>query len=92
MSPLSKQILSAVDALPDIDQRQVLDFVDFLRVRRSKLIELQPEADRSFVEGAEEDPLEYVDGVLVVKSQGQVLSGDLVNEMREDRMQDVGGW
>jgi hypothetical protein len=93
MSPLSKQILSAVDALPDMDQRQVLDFVDFLRVRRSKLIELQPEADRSFVEGAEEeDPLEYVDGVLVIKSQGRVLSGDLVNEMREDRMQDVGGW
>jgi hypothetical protein len=92
MSPLSKQILSAVDTLPDIDQRQVLDFVDFLRVRRSKLIELQPEVDRSFVEEAGEDPLEYVDGVLVIKSQGRVLSGDLVNQMREDRMQDVGGW
>jgi hypothetical protein len=92
MSPLSKQILSAVDALPDIDQRQVLDFVDFLRVRRSKLIELQPEADRSFSAVTDEDPLEYVDGVLVIKSQGQVLSVDLVNEMREDRMQDVGGW
>jgi hypothetical protein len=92
MSPLSKQILSAVNALPDMDQRQVLDFVDFLRVRRSKLIELQPEAGHSVVEGAGEDPLEYVDGVLVIKSQGRVISGDLVNEMREDRMQDVGGW
>jgi Domain of unknown function (DUF3854) len=41
---------------------------------------------------SDEDPLEYVDGVLIIKSQGQVLSVDLVNEMREDRMQDVGGW
>ena len=32
------------------------------------------------------DPLEYVDGVLVIKSQGQVLSGDLVNEMRDERI------
>ena len=90
MSPLSKKILSAVDALPDMDQRQVLDFVDFLRVRRSKLTELQPEPDRSFFEvageliGAGGDPLEYVDGVLVIKSQDRVISGDLVNEMREE--------
>jgi hypothetical protein len=41
---------------------------------------------------SDEDPLEYVDGVLVIKSQGIVLSGDLVNDMREERMQDVGGW
>ncbi len=39
---------------------------------------------------SDEDPLEYVDGVLVIKSQGRVISGDLVNEMREDQMRDVG--
>jgi hypothetical protein len=30
--------------------------------------------------------LEYVNGVLVVKSQGNKLSGDLVAEMRDERM------
>jgi hypothetical protein len=54
MSPLSEQILSAVDDLPDMDQRQVLDFVDFLRLRRAKLIAVQPESDRSFFEVAGE--------------------------------------
>ncbi len=41
---------------------------------------------------SDEDPLEYVDGVLVIKSQGKILDGDLVNDMREERMRDVGGW
>ncbi len=54
MSPLSKQILSAVDALPDIDQRQVLDFVDFLRIRHSKSIAFQTDSERSFFEVAGE--------------------------------------
>lgn len=55
---------------------------------RSQALSVSPiEFDES-----DEDPLEYVDGVLVIKSQGKVLSGDLVNEMREDRMRDVGGW
>ncbi len=52
MSPLSKQILNTVDALPDMDQRQVLDFADFLRLRRSKSIALQIDSDRSFFEVA----------------------------------------
>jgi hypothetical protein len=54
MSPLSKQILSAVDTLPDMDQRQVLDFVDFLRLRRSKSIAFQTDPERSFFEVAGE--------------------------------------
>jgi hypothetical protein len=38
-----------------------------------------------------EAELEYVDGILVVKSQGKKLSGDLVAAMRrEERIQDVG--
>jgi hypothetical protein len=45
-------------------------------------------------EQAQEQPeaeLEYVGNVLVVKSQGKKLSGDLLAEMREDRMWQVGG-
>ncbi len=53
MSALSKQILSAVDALPDVDQQQVLDFVDFLRLKRSNHpIVLPTSPDRSFFEVA----------------------------------------
>ena len=39
---------------------------------------------------SDEEPLEYVDGVLVIKSQGKILAGDLVNDMREERMRDMG--
>lgn len=36
-----------------------------------------------------EAELEYVNGVLVVKSQGNKLSGDLVAEMRDERMAQI---
>ncbi len=35
-----------------------------------------------------EAELEYVDGVLVVKSQEQMISGDWVGAMREERIQE----
>ena len=38
------------------------------------------------------DPLEYVDGILVVKSQGIKLSNDLVTEMRENSIREIGRW
>jgi hypothetical protein len=89
MSPLSKQILSAVDALPDVDQRQVLDFVDFLRVRRSKLVELQHiESERSFFEvaealiGAGEGPGDLSTNAKYLKGYG----------IREERIRLLSGW
>lgn len=43
-----------------------------------------------------EPTLEYVDGILVVKSQNsEILDLDLVafiNEQREERIREVGGW
>ena len=60
---------------------------------------LQEVSVKDVVESADqscESQLEYVDGVLVVKSQeAQLLDLDLVafiNQQREERIQEVGGW
>ena len=77
MSPLSKQILNAIDALPDMDQRQVLDFADFLRLRRSSSIELQTDSERSFFEvagasiGAGEGPGDLSTNAEYLKGYGE---------------------
>jgi hypothetical protein len=45
--------------------------------------------------GAEESlecELEYEDGVLVVKSQGVKIPAAIVDDLREDRIREVGGW
>lgn len=36
MSPLSQQVVQEMEGLPEADQRQVLDFVEFLRVKRQQ--------------------------------------------------------
>lgn len=36
MSPLSQQILQTLEVLPENDQKQVLDFVEFLQSKRQK--------------------------------------------------------
>jgi hypothetical protein len=77
MSPLSKQILNTVDALTDMDQRQVLDFADFLRLRRSKSIALETDSDRSFFEvagdliGAGEGPGDLSTNAEYLKGYGE---------------------
>jgi hypothetical protein len=45
--------------------------------------------------GSEQLPeceLEYEDGVLVIKSQGVKISASIVDDLREDRIREVGGW
>lgn len=36
MPPLSQQILRGVEVLPEADQRQILDFVEFLKSKRQQ--------------------------------------------------------
>ncbi len=55
MSPLSQQILQTVEVLPEEDQQQILDFVEFLKTKRQKL-EPNKEANaapQSFLEVAQ---------------------------------------
>ncbi len=81
-----EKIIAELDALSLKEKFWVVDRL-MQGIRSQTLSGTDIELDES-----DEDPLEYVDGVLVIKSQGRVLSGDLVNEMREDRMRDLGGW
>jgi hypothetical protein len=54
MSHLSEQILQTVEALPTQDQRQVLDFVEFLWAKRQQARTTESEtAHRSFFEVAQ---------------------------------------
>jgi hypothetical protein len=81
-----EKVMIELDALSLKEKFWVVDRL--MQGIRSQTLSVSPiELDESA-----NDPLEYVDGVLVIKSQGKVLSGDLVNDMREDRMQDVTGW
>jgi hypothetical protein len=54
MSHLSEQILQTVEALPAQDQRQVLDFVEFIWSKRQQARATEPETpERSFFEVAQ---------------------------------------
>lgn len=54
MSHLSEQILQTVEALPTEDQRQILDFVEFLWAKRQQAKTTEPKvAPRSFFEVAQ---------------------------------------
>lgn len=53
MSPLSQQVVEGLEALPEADQRQILDFVEFLKFRRQQSNERSPgEEPKSFAEVA----------------------------------------
>ncbi|MGB7251200.1 MAG: hypothetical protein WBC73_19860 [Phormidesmis sp.] len=36
MSPLSQQVVQGLEALPEADQRQILDFIEFLKAKRQQ--------------------------------------------------------
>ena len=53
MTPLSHQIVQKVEGLPEVDQRQILDFVNFLVAKRQQSGERSPnEEPKSFAEVA----------------------------------------
>jgi hypothetical protein len=82
MSPQLQQILEQARQLSPQEQ---------LELASQLFSEISPPQQEQLQEEPEAE-LEYVGNVLVVKSQGKKLSGDLVAEMREDRMRQVGGW
>ena len=41
MPPLSQQILQSVEVLPEEDQKQILDFVEFLRAKRERSVRIE---------------------------------------------------
>ena len=83
-----EQMLADIDALPQGDQFWLMERL--MQKMRSRTI--SEFSVQNAIENSSEDLLEYVDGILVVKSQGIKLSNDLVTEMREDRMREIGGW
>ena len=77
-----EQMLADIDALPQADQFWLVErLMQKMRSRTISEFSFQDTIGKS-----SEDPLEYVDKILVVKFQGIKLSNDLVTEMREDRI------
>jgi hypothetical protein len=85
MSPQLTQVLNQARQLSTHDQ---MELVRQLSTGSAE----QADAIDEISDDRPEAELEYVNGVLVVKSQGVKLSGDLVAEMREERMREIGGW
>lgn len=53
MSPLAQQVVQGIEALPEADQRQILDFVEFLKSKRQQAETQSPgEGPKSFAEVA----------------------------------------
>ena len=56
MSPLTQQVVQAIERLPEVEQRQILDFVEFLMAKHQKSNELlrveESEEPKSFAETA----------------------------------------
>jgi alpha-acetolactate decarboxylase len=84
MSPQLTQVLNQARQLSVHDQ---LELVRQLSVASEEPADTMNEISDDRPEAA----LEYIDGVLVVKSQGVKLLGDLVAEMRENRMWEIVG-
>jgi hypothetical protein len=89
MSLQLEQVLSQARQLSSQEQLQLASQL-FGEVNRAQGVDDDSPQER--LSQRPEAELEYVDGILVVKSQGMKLSGDLVGEMREERMRQIGGW
>jgi hypothetical protein len=90
MSPQLQQILEQARQLSPQEQLELASQL-FSEISPLPQEQTQEQAQEQAQEHPEAE-LEYVGNVLVVKSQGKKLSGDLLAEMREDRMWQVGGW
>ncbi|WP_038019504.1 hypothetical protein [Synechococcus sp. PCC 7335] len=53
MSPLAQQVVEEIEALPEVDQKQILDFVKFLKAKRQQAeTQSYSEEPKSFAEVA----------------------------------------
>jgi hypothetical protein len=76
VSPQLQQVLNEARQLPPQELRQLVAQLIGEADLTNGINDDRPEAE-----------LEYVDGILVVKSQGPMISGDWVTLMREERIQ-----
>ena len=100
MDSLKQKIVEKLEHLPVTALQEVLNYVDFLEKWRkanhkqsptSVLDSLQKEHDETWGEG-EDCPVEYVGGVLVVKAQGAKNLETAVQELREERIEEITSW
>lgn len=69
-----------------LDQFQQIERLLNEASQQNDLLKEETESDQLQAE------LEYENGVLVVKSQGVKIPASIVDDMREERMREVGGW
>ncbi len=82
MNPLKQKIVEKLEHLPAKALQEVLDYVDFL----------EKEHDETWGAIGEDCPVEYVGGVLVVKAQGVKNLETAVQELREERIEEITSW
>jgi alpha-acetolactate decarboxylase len=69
-----------------LDQFQQIERLLSVASERDPRSQEESEADQPEAE------LEYVNGVPVIRSYGGKISASIVDEMREERIREVGGW
>ncbi|MBE9007424.1 DUF2281 domain-containing protein [Fortiea sp. LEGE XX443] len=81
MNYLKEKILEKIEHLPDNKLQEVLDFVEFLGLTEEK----NEQIEENYI-------TEYVEGVLVVKTQGSKNWETAVHDLREERIQKFIAW
>jgi hypothetical protein len=52
----------------------------------------EPQSQEELDSEQPEAELSYVNGILVIKSQGTQIPASIVDDMREERIREIGGW
>lgn len=52
----------------------------------------EPQTQEELDSEQSEAELGYVNGILVIKSQGTRIPASIVDDMREERIREIGGW
>ncbi|KJH71191.1 hypothetical protein [Aliterella atlantica] len=100
MDSLKQKIVEKLEHLPVTALQEVLNYVDFLEWRKTDrkrsltfaVDNLEKEREEAWREIGENCPIEYVGGVLVVKAQGAKNLETAVQELREERSEEITSW
>ena len=101
MDSLKQKIVEKLEHLPVTALQEVLNYIDFLEKWRkanhnqpltSVIDSLEKEHKETWGETGEDCPVEYVGGVLVVKAQGAKNLETAVQELREERLEEITSW
>lgn len=100
MDSLKQKIVEKLEHLPVTALQEVLNYVDFLEWQKtdrkpqltSVVNNLEKERGETWEKIGADCPVEYTGGVLVVKAQGAKNLETAVQELREERIEEITSW